>query len=82
MNGNLTNKSRNDPNSDQYWRSDLVPDNAQAIAITTHGSKGSSQESLNPTQGQGHDHGHGHDPGHQGRGVNVQKSFYVSTEVV
>lgn len=78
MNGNLTNKSQNDPNSNQYWRSDLVPDNAQAIAITTHRSKGSSQESLNPTQGQSH----GHDPGYQGRGVNVQKSFYVSTEVV
>ncbi|BCR84693.1 putative integral membrane protein [Aspergillus chevalieri] len=78
MNGNLTNRSRNDPNNNHYWRSDLVPDNAQAMAITTHGSKGSSQESLNPTQGQGH----GHDPGYQGRGVSVQKSFYVSTEVV
>lgn len=81
MNGNLTNtnKSRNDPNTNHYWRSDLVPDNTQTVAMTTHGSRGSSQESLNPTYRQGHGN---HDPGYQGRGVSVQKSFYVSTEVV
>lgn len=69
MGANLSTQSRHDPNSIHYWRRDLVPENSRAVVVTTHDSRSSSQESLNPGLSSACP-----------PGVNVHKSFHVSTE--
>ncbi|KAJ5692682.1 hypothetical protein N7462_002105 [Penicillium macrosclerotiorum] len=68
------NAVRSDPSGPQYWRPDLDPEDSHAVITTIHtsnqGSRTSSQEDLNPKQGQG--------LGTFFRGVNVQKTFFVS----
>ncbi|KAJ5153451.1 uncharacterized protein N7482_009929 [Penicillium canariense] len=64
------NAVRSDPSAPQYWRPDLDPEDSHAVITTVHtsnqGSRSSSQEDLNPKQGTFF------------RGVNVQKTFFVS----
>lgn len=66
------NAIRSDPAGPQYWRPDLDPEDSHAVITTIHtskpGSRTSSQEDLNPKQPQGSFF----------RGVNVQKTFFVS----
>ncbi|KJK66333.1 P-type ATPase of unknown pump specificity type V [Aspergillus parasiticus SU-1] len=70
MNGNGTGQSKNDrAAATRYWRPDLDPEDSHAIVTTvqTQHSGNSSQEDLNPKQ-------------HPMNGVNVHKSFYVSSD--
>lgn len=66
------NAVRSDPSGPQNWRPDVYPEDSQAIITTIHtsnrGSRTSSQEDLNPKQGQGTFFS----------GVSVQKSFFMS----
>ncbi|OOQ83701.1 P-type ATPase [Penicillium brasilianum] len=68
------NAIRSDPAGPQYWRPDLDPEDTNAVITTIHtsnrGSRTSSQEDLNPKQRQ--------EQGTFFRGVNVQKTFFVS----
>jgi hypothetical protein len=68
------NAIRSDPAGPQYWRPDLDPEDTNAVVTTIHtsnrGSRTSSQEDLNPK--------HKQDQGTFFRGVNVQKTFFVS----
>lgn len=63
---------RSDPSGPQYWRPDWDPEDSRAVITTIHTSheesRTSSQEDLNPKQGTFF------------KGVNVQKTFYVSGE--
>lgn len=70
MNGNGTGQSKNDrAAATRYWRPDLESEDSHAIVTTvqTQHSGNSSQEDLNPKQ-------------HPMNGVNVHKSFYVSSD--
>ncbi|KAK5673838.1 putative cation-transporting ATPase 1 [Elasticomyces elasticus] len=69
MGGNASTQSRHDPNTIHYWRRDLIPENSRAVVVTTHDSQNSSQESLHPGQSSAYP-----------PGVNVHKSFHVSSE--
>ncbi|KAE8380959.1 hypothetical protein BDV26DRAFT_110369 [Aspergillus bertholletiae] len=69
MNGNNgTQQSKNDRAATTFWRPDIDPEDSHAIVTTVHtsASGNSSQEDLNPKQ-------------HPMNGVNVHKSFYVSS---
>lgn len=68
MGANSASHSRNDPNGVHFWRSDLVPDNSRAIAVTNYDSGNSSEEYLHTGESSSYP------------GVSVQKSFHVSTE--
>lgn len=67
------NAIRSNPDGPQYWRPDLDPEDSHAVITTIHtsnrGSRTSSQEDLNPKQT---------DQETFFRGVNVQKTFFVS----
>lgn len=67
------NAIRSDPTGPQYWRPDLDPEDSHAVITTIHtsnrGSRTSSQEDLNPKK---------QEQGTFFRGVNVQKTFFVS----
>lgn len=64
------NAVRSDPAAPQYWRPDVDPEDSHAVVTTIHTarqeSRTSSQEDLNPTRET------------LFRGVNVQKTFFVS----
>lgn len=72
-NGNITNRSGHDRNTTKFWRPDIYPDDTHGIVTTVHtsngGSPSSSQADLNPKQ-------------NSPPGVNVHKSFLVTTDAV
>lgn len=72
-NGNLTNRSAHNRNTTKFWRPDIDPEDTHGITTTVHtsngGSRSSSQADLNPKES-------------SPTGVNVHKSFLVTTDEV
>lgn len=72
-NGNFTSRSQHNRQGTEFWRPDIYPDDSQAVVTTVQtersASRTSSQADLNPKQ-------------HSPQGVNVHKSFLVTSDDV